>query len=76
MLKHHWLLCIYVIMLVSEFSFLSHGTQDLYPIYLLENKGLTIIDAILATIIGNCGALVYVFLPGALLETLTVLLII
>lgn len=76
MLKHHWLLCIYVIMLMSGFSFLSHGTQDLYPIYLLENKKLTVLDAILATIIGNCGALLYVFLRGALLETLMVFLII
>ena len=76
MLKHHWLRCIYVVMLMSGISFLSHGTQDLYPTYLEESKGLTAFDSKLATIIGNCGALAYVFLPDALLETLTVLLII
>jgi len=76
MLKHHWLRCIYVVMLMSGLSFLSHGTQDLYPTYLEESKGLTKSNAGLATMIGNGGALTYVFLPGALFETCTVLLII
>ena len=76
MLKHHWLRCIYVVMLMSGISFLSHGTQDLYPTYLQESKGITMFNARLATIIGNCGALVYIFLPGALPETLTFLLVI
>ena len=63
MLKNHWLRCIYVVMLMSGISFLSHGTQDLYPTYLEENKRLTKFDATIATIIGNCGAVAYVFLP-------------
>jgi SHS family lactate transporter-like MFS transporter len=62
MLKTHWLRCIYVVMLMSGFSFLSHGTQDLYPTYLQENKRFTPSKARLATIIGNCGALAYVLL--------------
>ena len=66
MLKNHWLRCIYVVMLMSGISFLSHGTQDLYPTYLEENKRLTKFDATIATIIGNCGAVAYVFLPNAL----------
>jgi len=76
MLKHHWLLCIYLVMLMSGFSFLSHGTQDLYPTYLQENKRLTKFDATVATIIGNCGAIAYVFLPSTLPKIRTVLLII
>ena len=64
MLKHHWLRCIYVVLLMSGFSFLSHGSQDLYPTYLQETKGFTRFDATLATIIGNCGAILYVFPPG------------
>ena len=74
MLKHHWLRCIYLVMLMSGFSFLSHGTQDLYPTYLQENKRLTKFDATVATIIGNCGAIACVFLPSILPETRTVLL--
>ena len=76
MLKHHWLRCIYLVMLMSGFSFLSHGTQDLYPTYLQENKRLTQFDATVATIIGNCGAVAYVFLSSTLPRMRTALLII
>ena len=75
-LKHHWLRFIYVVLLMSGMSFLSHGTEDLYPTYLLVNKRLAIFPTILITIVGYCGAFVYVFLPDFILETLTVLLII
>ena len=61
MLKNHWLRCIYVVLLMSGFSFLSHGSQDLYPTYLQETKGFTRFNATVATIIGNCGAIAYVF---------------
>jgi SHS family lactate transporter-like MFS transporter len=57
MLKHHWLRCVYTVLLMSGISFLSHGSQDLYPTYLQENKGFTAHDATVATIIGNCGAI-------------------
>ncbi|KAF9646669.1 MFS general substrate transporter [Thelephora ganbajun] len=57
MLKKHWMRCIYVVLLMAGFSFLSHGSQDLYPTYLQENKGLSKSDASVATIIGNCGAI-------------------
>ena len=61
MLKNHWLRCIYVVLLMSGFSFLSHGSQDLYPTYLQETKGLSRFDSTVATIIGNCGAVTYAF---------------
>ena len=76
MLKNRWLRCIYVVMLISGLGFLSHGTQDLYPTYLEENKGFTKFDATVATIIGNCGAIAYVFLLGIPSDTRVVLLII
>lgn len=57
MLKKHWPLCIYVVLFMSGVSFLTHGTQDLYPTYLEQNKRLTNHDATVATIIGNCGAI-------------------
>ncbi|TCD70885.1 hypothetical protein EIP91_001193 [Steccherinum ochraceum] len=56
MLKAHWLLCIYAILLMTGFNFLSHGSQDLYPTYLQNSKGFTDHNATVATIIGNCGA--------------------
>ena len=56
MLKRHWMLCIYAILLMTGFNFLSHGSQDLYPTYLRDSKGFTSDQATKATIIGNCGA--------------------
>lgn len=63
MLKNHWLLSIYAVLLMSGFNFLSHGSQDLYPTYLQESKGFSKFNATVATIIGNCGAIAYVLLP-------------
>jgi len=57
MLKNHWFLCIYAILLMAGFNFLSHGSQDLYPKYLTTSKGFSEYDATVATIIGNCGAI-------------------
>jgi len=33
MLKKHWLLCIYAVLLMTGFNFLSHGSQDLFPLH-------------------------------------------
>jgi SHS family lactate transporter-like MFS transporter len=57
MLKRHWLLCIYAVLLMTGFNFLSHGSQDLYPTYLTISKGMSSHNATVATIIGNCGAI-------------------
>ncbi|KAF8836171.1 MFS general substrate transporter [Paxillus ammoniavirescens] len=57
MLKLHWKLCIYAVLLMTGFNFLSHGSQDVYPTYLETSKGFTVHDATIATIIGNCGAI-------------------
>ncbi|KAF8489061.1 carboxylic acid transporter [Russula emetica] len=57
MLKTHWGLCVYAILLMAGFNFLSHGSQDLYPTYLQTTKGFDRYHAIVATIIGNVGAI-------------------
>jgi SHS family lactate transporter-like MFS transporter len=59
MLKHHWKLAIYAVLLMTGFNFLSHGSQDLYPTYLQASKGFSKFDSTVATIIGNCGAISY-----------------
>ncbi|TFK22706.1 carboxylic acid transporter [Coprinopsis marcescibilis] len=66
MLKRHWLLCIYAVLLMAGFNFLSHGSQDLYPTYLQRSKGFQPGDATIATIIGNCGAISGGILAGYL----------
>lgn len=53
----NWIRCIHAILLMTGFNFLSHGSQDLYPTYLEESKGLTAHQASIATIIGNLGAI-------------------
>jgi SHS family lactate transporter-like MFS transporter len=57
MLKRHWILCIYSVLLMTGFNFLSHGSQDLYPTYLQTSKNFTPHNATVATIIGNLGAI-------------------
>ncbi|KAF9646665.1 MFS general substrate transporter [Thelephora ganbajun] len=64
MLKNHWQLCIYAVLLMSGFNFLSHGSQDLYPTYLVDSKGFTKFNATVATIIGNCGAIAGSIIAG------------
>lgn len=63
-LKHYWPRCIYAVVLMSFFNFFSHGSQDLYPTYMQNAKGFTAHDATIATIIGNCGAILGGFVTG------------
>src|SRR5947199_1112526 len=41
-LKRHWLLFIYVILLMTAFNAMSHGTQDMYQTFLGEQRGLSV----------------------------------
>ncbi|KZT43780.1 MFS general substrate transporter [Sistotremastrum suecicum HHB10207 ss-3] len=65
MLRIHWKLWIYAVLLMSGFNFLSHGSQDLYPTYMEKTKGFSVHDATVATIIGNCGAVAGGIMAGA-----------
>ncbi|EOY5053241.1 MFS transporter [Serratia marcescens] len=38
-LKSHWKLCCYLVLLMAAFNFFSHGTQDLYPVFLKVQNG-------------------------------------
>lgn len=44
--------------LMSGFNFFSHGSQDLYPVYLQTTKKFSAPDASKATIISNVGAII------------------
>src|SRR5437763_10535718 len=41
-LKQHGVLFIYAALLMTAFNYMSHGTQDLYPTYLEEQRGFGI----------------------------------
>src|SRR5512141_1573776 len=38
-LRKHWMLALYAIVLMTEFNFFSHGTQDAYPTFLQVQHG-------------------------------------
>ncbi|KAL2218556.1 sugar transporter family protein [Thermoascus aurantiacus ATCC 26904] len=56
-LKRHWLMLIYMVLLMTGFNFMSHGSQDLYPT-LLKNQFNFSADAITVTqVVANLGAM-------------------
>jgi SHS family lactate transporter-like MFS transporter len=42
LLRQHWLLFAYVILLMTAFNAMSHGTQDMYQTFLSEQRGLDV----------------------------------
>jgi MFS transporter, SHS family, lactate transporter len=66
--KSHWRLAIYAILLMTAFNFFSHGTQDLYPTFLRVQHKLSPHEVSLIAIIYNIGAIVGGLSFGALSE--------
>jgi MFS transporter, SHS family, lactate transporter len=54
--SHPWLF-IYVIILMTAFNTMSHGTQDAYPTFLQKQLGLPASATSIITIIANIGAI-------------------
>ena len=69
-MRGHWKLAGYVIVLMTAFNFLSHGTQDLYPQFLRETHHFDNGMVSLLTIVGNVGAIVGGIAFGAWSERL------
>jgi SHS family lactate transporter-like MFS transporter len=67
-LKSHWRLGIYAIVLMTAFNFFSHGTQDLYPTFLQVEHGLAPRDVGLIAVVYNTGAILGGILFGSLSE--------
>lgn len=57
-LHPHPLSCFFLRWLMVGFNFFSHGSQDLYPVYLQTTKKFSSFDASKATIISNVGAII------------------
>lgn len=56
-LKRHWLLLIYMVLLMAGFNFMSHGSQDLYPTMLTNQYNFSA-DAVTVTqVVANLGAM-------------------
>jgi MFS transporter, SHS family, lactate transporter len=66
--KSHWQLGIYAVVLMTAFNFFSHGTQDLYPTFLQVQHGMTPHEVGLIAVIYNIGALIGGISFGSLSE--------
>jgi len=68
MLRSHWRLGIYAVVLMAAFNLFSHGTQDLYPTFLQVQHGLSPHAVGTIAAIYNVGAILGGILCGALSE--------
>jgi MFS transporter, SHS family, lactate transporter len=67
-LRSHWRLGIYAVVLMTAFNFFSHGTQDLYPTFLQVEHGLSPHAVGTIAAIYNVGAIVGGIFCGSLSE--------
>jgi SHS family lactate transporter-like MFS transporter len=65
-LRRHWRLTLYTIVLMTALNFFSHGTQDLYPTFLQNQHGLAPAAVSTIAIIYNIGAVLGCLLFGSL----------
>jgi len=56
--RSHWQLGIYAILLMTAFNFFSHGTQDLYPTFLQVQHKMSPHEVGLIAVIYNIGAII------------------
>lgn len=66
----NWRRFLYAIVLMTAFNFFSHGTQDLYPTFLREQRGLSSDTVGLIAVVYNVGALIGGIFFGTLSQRL------
>ncbi len=54
----HWKLMLYLMVFMMAMNLAAHGTQDMYPTFLLRQRGFTVSQRSLATAISMIGAIV------------------
>lgn len=55
--RKHWLLLVYLVLLMAGFNFMSHGSQDIYPLMIQNQYGFSA-DAVTVTqVVANLGAM-------------------
>ena len=67
-LREHWRLAIYAVVLMTAFNFFSHGTQDIYPTFLEEQHKFTPHVVSIIAVVYNIGAIIGGILFGSLSE--------
>jgi SHS family lactate transporter-like MFS transporter len=53
----HWPRFLYIVLLMAMMNFMSHGTQDMYPTFLQQQRRYTPSDTASLTMISNVGAI-------------------
>ncbi len=66
LLRGHGGLFVYAVVLMTAFTFFSHGTQDMYPTYLQVQRGLPTHAVSLIVIVSNVGAIIGGIVFGSL----------
>src|ERR1700675_2739486 len=66
--RSHWRLGIYAVLLMTAFNFFSHGTQDLYPTFLQVQHKFSPHEVGLIAVIYNIGAIIGGIAFGSLSE--------
>ena len=66
--RSHWRLGLYAILLMTAFNFFSHGTQDLYPTFLQVQHGFSPHEVGLIAVIYNIGAIIGGIFFGSMSE--------
>ncbi|TLS27282.1 hypothetical protein PpBr36_04009 [Pyricularia pennisetigena] len=56
-LRRHWMILLYLVLLMAGFNFMSHGSQDLYPTMLTNQFGFGPNDVTITQIVANLGAI-------------------
>ena len=67
-MARHWQLGLYLVVLMTAFTFFSHGTQDMYPTFLQKQHGFSTQTTGAITIFMNVGAICGALLFGSLSE--------
>ncbi|KAH8652182.1 major facilitator superfamily domain-containing protein [Xylariales sp. PMI_506] len=65
-LRYHWPILIYCIVLTSCFNLLGHGSMDVYPTFLLTQKGLDVLHETWVTIVCQWGGVLGGLIGGYL----------
>lgn len=56
-LKRHWLMLLYLVLLMAGFNFMSHGSQDLYPTMLTNQYNKSANAVTVTQVVANLGAM-------------------
>ncbi|PKS09877.1 hypothetical protein jhhlp_004500 [Lomentospora prolificans] len=57
-LRRHWLVLVYLVLLMAGFNFMSHGSQDIYPVMLENQFGFNADLVTVTQVVANLGAIV------------------